>query len=55
MERREFVATTALGSLGIAATKLEPAATALGNHGSAATRKILIAGGVYNEIGRAHV
>ena len=49
MERREFVATTALGSLGIAATKLEPAATALGNHGSAATRKILIAGGVYND------
>ena len=50
MERREFVATTALGSLGIAATKLEPAATALGSHGSAATRKILIAGGVYNDV-----
>ena len=50
MERREFVAQTALGSLGIAATKLEPAATMLGSHGAAATRKILIAGGVYNDV-----
>ncbi len=50
MERREFVAQTALGSLGIAATKLEPAATMLGSHGSAATRKILIAGGIYNDV-----
>jgi dipeptidase E len=47
MERREFVASTALGSLGLAATKLEPAAAPLVRAG---TRKILIAGGVYNDV-----
>jgi dipeptidase E len=47
MERREFVATTALGSLGLAATKLEPATTTLVD---ATTRKILIAGGVFNDV-----
>ena len=47
MERREFVATTALGSLGLAATKLEPATGALGG---ATTRKILIAGGGFNDV-----
>jgi len=47
MERREFVASTALGSLGLAATKLEPAAAPLVNAG---TRKILIAGGIYNDV-----
>ena len=40
------MATTALGSLGLAATKLEPAV----NLASAGTRKILIAGGGFNEV-----
>jgi dipeptidase E len=46
MERRAFVATTALGSLGLAATKLEPAAGLV----SGVTRKILIAGGGFNDV-----
>ena len=40
------MATTALGSLGFAASKLEPATAILG----ATTRKILIAGGIYNDV-----
>lgn len=40
------MATTALGSLGLAATKLEPATNFLG----ASARKILIAGGVFNDV-----
>jgi dipeptidase E len=50
MERREFVASAALGSLGMAASKLEPAAARLGREGTAGTRKILIAGGIYNDV-----
>lgn len=47
MERREFVASTALGSLGLAATKIEPAVAPVVRAG---TRKVLIAGGVYNDV-----
>jgi dipeptidase E len=50
MERRQFVATSALGSLGLAASKLEPVTDALAHAASAGTRKVLIAGGVYNDV-----
>ena len=44
MQRREFIASSALGSLGLAARIPRPPAT----RARAATRKILIAGGNYN-------
>jgi dipeptidase E len=52
MERRAFVTTTALGSLGLAAATLEPATKAFAEdrRAGAATRKILIAGGVFNDV-----
>lgn len=51
MERREFVAASALGSLGLVAAKLEPVTGTLSEHAStASTRKILIAGGGFNNV-----
>jgi dipeptidase E len=50
MQRREFIASSALGSLGFAAGRF-PAAPAAASHAAttrAATRKILIAGGNYD-------
>ena len=44
------MATTALGSLGLAAAKLEPATELLDVDRTATTRKILIAGGNFNEV-----
>jgi dipeptidase E len=48
MERREFVAASALGSLGFITSKLEPVTDALATRAS--TRKILIAGGDFNNV-----
>jgi dipeptidase E len=50
MDRRAFVTTTTLGSLGLATAPLAAAAAAEGPSAAAATRKILIAGGAFNDV-----
>jgi dipeptidase E len=51
MKRREFVASSALGSLGFASSKLGPMADMVGGvPTSSSARKILIAGGGFNDV-----